>query len=89
MILQQVDSLELKFQNGFIDSLHFFRTLAVLSNQEDSLLSVVRSYKFNDITEHNYWHRGRLKFPGKIKTLIRNMNVGIADTLVEISPPKK
>ena len=30
MILQQIDSIELKFQNGLIDSLHFLRALVVL-----------------------------------------------------------
>lgn len=72
-----------------IESTQFGQSLPVLSEQEDSLFSAVRSFKFEDILEHNYWHRGRLKFSGKIKTLIRKMNNYSADTPVENSPSNK
>ena len=41
--------------------------LKQLSIKEDDLFNEVRLHKFEDIKEHNYWHRSRLKFPSSIK----------------------
>ena len=35
--------------------------------RELELFAAVRQHQFKDITESNYWHRGRLKFPGRIE----------------------
>lgn len=89
MILQQLDSLEFKFKNGKMDSLQFKHALSVLSEQEDSLFGIVRSIRFERINEYNYWHRGRLKFPSRIKILLNNMNKSNTDTMIKNLPAKK
>lgn len=45
----------------------YITSLKQLSIKEDDLFNEVRLHKFEDIKEHNYWHRSRLKFPSSIK----------------------
>jgi hypothetical protein len=40
-----------------------------LRARELRLFSDVRGHQFLDLTESNYWHRGRLKFPGEMARL--------------------
>jgi hypothetical protein len=37
-----------------------------LRQEELKLFSDVKKHKFTDETEYNYWHRGRMKFPGAL-----------------------
>jgi hypothetical protein len=37
------------------------------------LFALVRAHRFTDLTESNYWHRGRLKFPGDLEQLLRRL----------------
>lgn len=41
--------------------------LRELRAEEELLFDEVRGHHFADPTESNYWHRGRLKFPGRIE----------------------
>jgi hypothetical protein len=41
--------------------------LRELRAEEVQLFAEVRAHRFADLTESNYWHRGRLKFPGEIE----------------------
>jgi hypothetical protein len=45
--------------------------LVELREEESRLFADVRAHRFSDITESNYWHRGRLKFPSEIEQLAR------------------
>jgi hypothetical protein len=45
--------------------------LCDLRDREQALFADVRAHTFADITESNYWHRGRLKFPGEIARLLQ------------------
>jgi hypothetical protein len=36
----------------------------------------VRAHSFIDLTEWNYWHRGRLKFPGDLEQVLRRLAEG-------------
>lgn len=41
--------------------------LRYLRAEELRLFAEVRAHRFADLAESNYWHRGRLKFPGEIQ----------------------
>jgi hypothetical protein len=45
----------------------YIEKIKKVSKKEDDLFNEVNLYKFDDITEYNYWHRSRLKFPSNIK----------------------
>ena len=45
-------------------------SLRQLGEEERELFEQVRAHPFSDITESNYWHRGRLKFPSEIAQLL-------------------
>jgi hypothetical protein len=44
-----------------------------LRSREIALFAEARAYDFRDLTESNYWHRGRLKFPGNLEQLFRRL----------------
>jgi hypothetical protein len=44
-----------------------------LRTRELDLFAEVPVHYFTDITEWNYWHRGRLKFPGDLEQLLRRL----------------
>ena len=44
-----------------------------LRAEEIRLFDEVRAHRFSDITESNYWHRGRLKFPGEIQQTLERV----------------
>jgi enterochelin esterase-like enzyme len=48
-------------------------TLRQLRQDELQLFADVRAHAFTDLTESNYWHRGRLKFPSEIEQLLRRV----------------
>lgn len=43
------------------------QVLELLRAEEAQITSDVRAHKFQDISESNYWHRGRLKFPSELQ----------------------
>jgi hypothetical protein len=45
-----------------------------LRAEEVRLFAEVRAHRFADPTESNYWHRGRLKFPGRIEQTLRGLD---------------
>lgn len=50
-----------------INQQQYIEKIKKLSKKEDDLFNEVKLHKFDDLTEHNYWHRSRLKFPSNIK----------------------
>jgi len=45
-----------------------YRALVEILRQEEITISEqASSYQFQDVTESNYWRRGRLKFPSSLK----------------------
>jgi len=49
-----------------------------LRAREVESFALVRAHSFTDLTESNYWHRGRLKFPGDLEQLLRRLAEGVA-----------
>jgi hypothetical protein len=68
LIITEYNQLNIDYIQMKITQEEYLASLKGLSTKEDDLFSEVRDHKFDDITEYNYWHRGRLKFPGSIKT---------------------
>jgi len=68
LIVSEYKRLKTDFVQMKINHQQYFEKLKELSKKEDELFNEVRLHKFENITEHNYWHRGRLKFPSSIKT---------------------
>jgi hypothetical protein len=50
--------------------------LQELRAEETRLFADVRAHRFTDLTESNYWHRGRLKFPGEIAQVLERVGSG-------------
>jgi hypothetical protein len=68
LIITEYNQLKIDYIQMKITREEYLARLKSLSTKEDDLFNEVRDHKFDDITEYNYWHRGRLKFPGSIKT---------------------
>ncbi len=68
LITSEHNQLKLDYAQMKISQQQYFEKLKMLSKKEDDLFNEVRIHKFENITEHNYWHRGRMKFPSSIKT---------------------
>ena len=48
--------------------------LEKLRSEEKQLFGEVENCDFGkDLTAYNYWHRGRLKFPGKVEQELRHL----------------
>lgn len=67
LITSDYNRLKVDFVQMKITREQYIDKLKSLSTKEDNLFNEVRSHKFEDITEYNYWHRSRLKFPSNIK----------------------
>ncbi len=68
LIITEYNQLKTDYTHMKITKDQYITKLKGLGENEDDLFNEVRDHKFNDITEYNYWHRGRLKFPSSIKT---------------------
>jgi hypothetical protein len=44
-----------------------------LRAEELELFAGVRAHRFADLTESDYWYRGRLKFPGEIEQTLERI----------------
>ncbi len=50
------------------------KALELLLPEEELLFCDARQCDFgNDLTAYHYWHRGRLKFPGKIEMALKKL----------------
>ena len=49
--------------------------LRELRAEEVRLFAEARAHRFTDLSESNYWHRGRLKFPGEIEQALERAAV--------------
>ena len=68
LIVLEYKRLKIDYVQMKINHQQYFEKIKELSKKEDDLFNEVRPHKFENIAEHNYWHRGRLKFPSSIKT---------------------
>lgn len=81
LIVSEYKRLKIDYIQMKINHQQYFEQLKELSKKEDNLFNEVRLHKFENITEHNYWHRGRMKFPSSIKTELNIITKAEADSL--------
>lgn len=71
-LVQIVDSLMLIQENMTLAA--YRAALEQLQNEERQIFDAVENCDFGkDLQSYNYWHRGRLKFPGKIGQELRRL----------------
>lgn len=51
----------------------YLPVLELLAAQEKAIHDEARVFPFSDITESNYWHRGRLKFPSSLQMELQRL----------------
>jgi len=66
-IQAEFNQVRMDYLNLKINQQQYVKAVKNLAKKENKLFEEVRNYKFENITESNYWHRGRLKFPSSIK----------------------
>lgn len=81
LVSSEHNQLKLDYAQMKISQQQYFKKLKELSKKEDDLFTEVKLQKFENISEHNYWHRGRLKFPSNIKMEIFSITQAKKDTL--------
>jgi hypothetical protein len=70
--IETVDAIFLKVKSareaGKLPIAAYLSVLELLLEQETAIQDEARAFAFTNLTESNYWHRGRLKFPSSLRT---------------------
>jgi hypothetical protein len=69
-LLKELTALTSRCDSRWAEDGDCLSLLHHLRARELQLFSDVRGHQFRDLTESNYWHRGRLKFPGETAQLL-------------------
>lgn len=80
-LMAEYEKLHNDYQHGKVSREEYLRDLQELRERELQLFHDVKKHKFRDITEANYWYRGRLKFPSMIEQELRLLNESSFDPL--------
>jgi hypothetical protein len=72
-LLRQIDVLTARCATAWRAKADCLKQACELRAREVELFALVRAHDFTDLTESNYWHRGRLKFPGDLEQLLRRL----------------
>jgi hypothetical protein len=72
-LLREIDALTARCATAWRASPECLKQACQLRAREVELFALVRAHRFTDLTESNYWHRGRLKFPGDLEQLLRRL----------------
>jgi hypothetical protein len=70
ILLGRLAELEGRCASRWAEDRECLARLRQLRAEETRLFAEVRAHRFADLTESNYWHRGRLKFPGRIEPIL-------------------
>jgi hypothetical protein len=82
-LLGEIDALTARCAAAWQASPECLKQACRLRAREVELFAIARAHNFTDLTESNYWHRGRLKFPGDLEQLLRRL----AEDSPSIAPP--
>ena len=85
-LLKEFAALKARCDSRWAQDAGCLTQLRELRARELTLFSDVRSHEFSDLTESNYWHRGRLKFPSEMQQLLAR--VGGGGTSPPANPPR-
>ena len=69
-LLERFAALEGRCASRWAEDRECMAPLQELRAEEIRLFAEVRAHRFADVTESNYWHRGRLKFPGRVEQIL-------------------
>jgi hypothetical protein len=76
--IETVDSLFERVKRvrseGKIDQPAYRSVLVILLDEQNAIAREASAYQFRDLTESNYWHRGRLKFPSTLQMELRRLD---------------
>ena len=72
-LLREIDALTARCATAWRANPECLKQACQLRAREVELFALVRAHSFTDLTESNYWHRGRLKFPGDLEQLLRRL----------------
>jgi hypothetical protein len=72
-LLREIDALTARCATAWRANPECLKQACSLRAREVELFALVRAHSFTDLTESNYWHRGRLKFPGDLEQLLRRL----------------
>jgi len=72
-LLHEIDALTARCAAAWQANPECLKQACQLRAREVELFAIVRAHSFTDLTESNYWHRGRLKFPGDLEQLLRRL----------------
>jgi len=72
-LLSEIDALTARCATAWRANPDCLKQACQLRAREVELFALVRARSFTDLTESNYWHRGRLKFPGDLEQLLRRL----------------
>jgi len=72
-LLREIDALTARCAAAWQVSPECLKQACQLRAREVELFAIARARNFTDLTESNYWHRGRLKFPGDLEQLLRRL----------------
>ena len=72
-LLREIDALTARCAPAWRTDPECVKRACQLRVREVELFALVRAHSFTDLTESNYWHRGRLKFPGDLEQLLRRL----------------
>jgi hypothetical protein len=73
-LLERFAALEGRCASRWAEHRECLAQLQELRAEETWLFAEVRAHRFTDLTESNYWHRGRLKFPGEIEQTLERLD---------------
>jgi hypothetical protein len=72
-LLREIDALSARCAAAWQTNPECLKQACQLRAREVELFAIARARSFTDLTESNYWHRGRLKFPGDLEQLLRRL----------------
>ena len=72
-LLREIDALAARCATAWRANPECLKQACQMRAREVELFAIARSHNFSDLTESNYWHRGRLKFPGDLEQLLRRL----------------
>jgi hypothetical protein len=72
-LLREIDELTARCAAAWQANPECLKQACQLRAREVGLFAIARAHNFTDLTESNYWHRSRLKFPGDLEQLLRRL----------------
>ena len=71
---QDFADVKARHERGRLSAAAYVSAVRALRTRELKLFAAVRRHHFKDLTESNYWYRGRLKFPGVIEMELQSLH---------------